>query len=456
MSVALPGELGGWRSRTTFVLALSASAVGLGSLWRFAYLAGQYGGGAFVLTYVVCLFLIAVPIMVAEVVIGSHGRGSPVIALRLVSDRSLLTRWWMCLGVLTCITGLLVLAYYVVIAGWSLAYANFMQADLFAAANAQLVADEFSKLVAEPAGQLYWQSLFLLLLFVVASLGVTNGLGMLAWLSVPLMFTLLAMLVMFAFDNGDMKATREFLFVIKWVDFTGESVLVALGHAFFTLGIGVGIGISFGAYAPQRVPIGRSVMAVAVFDTILALLAGLAIFPLIFANNLEPSGGPGLMFLSLPYAFGNIPQGELFGTLFFLLMALVALTSAVAMLEPAVGAIIQWLRIGRPVAAAIACMIVWLVSMAAVTSMSSDSPQPWFGYRDLMVLLDKITAAILLPLVSLLTVVLVGWRLRPELLREQLGRESEFFVTLWRILLRYFVPPAIILIMVAALNPQVI
>ena len=450
MSIARPGALGGWRSRTTFVLALSASAVGLGNLWRFSYLTGEHGGAPFVLTYVLCLFLIAVPVMVAEVVVGSHGRAGPLAAIRWASDRSLRSRKWMLLGVLACITGLLILSYYVVVAGWSMAYARYMQSGLFSSASAVVVGEQFEGLLGDPARQVYWQSLFLLLVVAIVGLGVRRGLGLLVWLAVPALVTMLAILIKFGFDHGDLEATRDFLFSVKLVDFSAHSALVALGQAFYSLGVGVATGISYGAYAPRRIPIGRSVMAVAVFDTMIALLAGLAIFPIVFANNLEPTMGPGLMFVSLPYAFGNIMQGELFGTVFFALVVLVALGSAVAIMEPIVATIMQQARLRRFTAVLLVGALVWVLGLVVVVSLAPGEASTWFGYRNLFGFLNGITAGLLLPVVALSTALFVGWRLRPEILRLELYRESDLFFSLWRFLLRYIVPPAITLIMLAA------
>ncbi len=280
-------------------------------------------------------------------------------------------------------------------------------------------------------------------------LGVRRGLGMLVWLAVPLLLAMLAFLVKFGFDNGDIGATGNFLFSTRLVDFSGRSALLALGHAFFTLGVGVGTGISYGAYAPQRIPIGRSVMAVAVFDTIFALLAGLAIFPLVFANNMEPAAGPGLLFISLPYAFGNLLQGELAGTVFFVLMVLAALGSAVAIMEPIVATLMQQLRLERFTAALLVAAAVWLLGLAVVMSFGSRTAFLWFGKRNLLGILDSLTAGVLLPLVALLIALLVGWRLRPEILRLALARESDLFFSLWRFLLRYIAPPAIALLLLA-------
>lgn len=450
----MQGALGGWRSRTTFVLALSASAVGLGNLWRFSYLAGENGGAPFVVSYLLCLFLVAVPVMIAEVLVGSHGRGSPLASIRRASDRSLLSRAWMLVGALACLTGLLILSYYLVVAGWALAYARFMQSGVFAAASAAQVGGHFGDFLADPARQLYWHGLFVLLVCTCVVLGVRRGLGTLVWLAVPALLALLAVLVRFALDTGDLEAARDFLFSVKLVDFSADAMLVALGQAFYTLGVGVGTGISYGAYAPRRIPIGRSVMAVAVFDTMIALLAGLAIFPVVFANNMEPAMGPGLLFVSVPYAFGNIIQGEMFGTIFFMLVVVAALGSAVAIMEPVVGALMQQLRLRRFTAVLLAGALTWLLGVVVVLSFAPQAAPAWLGGQQLFALLDRVTAAVLLPLVCLLLSVFVGWRLRPELLRIELYRESDFFFSLWRFLLRYIAPPAILLVMLRGLPGQ--
>ena len=440
-----------WGSRTTFVLALSASAVGLGNLWRFSYLTGEYGGGAFVITYVLCLFFIAAPVMVAEVVLGRYGGPSPVAAIRRACDGSLRSRGWMLVGALACLTSVLILSFYSVIAGWGMAYVGFMQTGVFSAARAAEVGAHFEQFLAEPMTQVYWQSLFLLVTSGIIVLGVRRGLGVLVWLAVPLLFAMLVFLIKYSFDYGDMAATRYFLFSTRLVDFSGESVLVALGHALFTLGVGVGTGISYGAYAPKRIPIGRSIMVVAVFDTVIALLAGLAIFPIVFANNMEPNAGPGLLFISLPYAFGNLMQGELAGAAFFVLMVLAALGSAVALMEPVVAMLMQLARLSRFTAALIVGAVVWLLGLAVVQSFQLGVGLQWFGQQNLLGVLDVLTARILLPLVALMITLLVGWRLRPEILRLELGRESALFFSLWRFLLRYIAPLAIALLIFAPL-----
>jgi NSS family neurotransmitter:Na+ symporter len=273
----------------------------------------------------------------------------------------------------------------------------------------------------------------------------------LAWLAVPTLFVLLAGLIKFGFDAGDIPATRNFLFTTKPIDFTWSSVHAALGQALFTLGVGVGTGISFGAYAPRRLPIGRSILAVAVFDTAIALMAGLAIFPIVFANNMEPSTGPGLMFISLPYAFGNLMLGELAGTVFFAMVVLVALGSVVAIMEPVVGVLMQRLRLRRVSAAIAVGVLVWLLALVVTLSFAPGDQYTRLADGSLFRFMDKLTADFLLPLVALLTAVLVGWRLRPEILRVELSRELDLFFALWQRLLRYIAPLAIAMILIFAL-----
>jgi NSS family neurotransmitter:Na+ symporter len=418
----------------------------MGNLWRFSYLSGENGGGAFVVAYVACLFFIAVPVMIAEVVLGSYGGPGPSSAIRRACDGSLRMRGWSWVGTLACVTGLLILSCYVVVAGWGMAYAGFMYSGVFSAARAVDVGEHFTRFLAEPMEQVYWQSLFLLLAAGIVVLGVRRGLGTLVWLAVPLMLALLAFLIKVGFDYGDMGATQKFLFSTRLVDFTPQAVLVALGHALFTLGVGVGTGISYGAYAPQHIPIGRSVLAVAVFDTVIALLAGLAIFPIVFANNMEPSAGPGLLFISLPYAFGNLMQAELVGVIFFVLMVVAALGSAVAILEPIVVLLMQRIKLRRFTATLLAGACVWLLSLVVVSSFGEGTSVQLYGRQNLLGIIDVLTASILLPLVALLLAVLVGWRLRPEILRLELARESGLFFSYWRFLLRYICPPALALL----------
>lgn len=440
---------GRWRSRTTFVFALAASAVGLGNLWRFAYLVGDNGGAPFVIAYVVCLFILAVPVLIAETALGSHGRGSPVAAYHRAAERSLMGAAWSFWGWLACATGLLILGYYIVVAGWGLHYAWSMQSGDFASASARQVAIHYNDLLNNLPDMLAWQTAFLGLALLIVAGGVRRGLGLFVWFLVPSLMVLLWLLIEFALENGDVPAAGRFLFSVQWLDFTSESVLLALGHAFYTLSVGVGIGIAFGAYAPDRVPLGRSIVAVAIFDTAIALAAGVAIFPLVFANHMEPTLGPGLLFLSVPYAFGNLPQGEIYGALFFLLTVLAALGSAVALLEPGVGSLVQYTRLRRGPATLLVGVLVWLLGAAVALSLAEASP-----FAGLFPWLDRVTANFLLPLGALAVAVFVGWRMQETLLRSEMVRESEGFFQVWLLLLRFVAPLAILVVWFWSIMPD--
>ncbi|WP_241505887.1 sodium-dependent transporter [Parahaliea mediterranea] len=435
-----------WRSRTTFVLALAAFAVGLGNLWRFSYLTGEHGGGAFVLLYLLCLFVLAVPVMIAEVVLGNYSRAGPLQSLRDGADRSLRSRGWVWLGALASVTALLLLAYYVVVAGWALAFASSVHAGAFASASLVNVGEFFEQLLLDLPRQLYWQGLFLLALTAVVGCGLHRGLGLAPWLLLPGLIALLGVLVRYAMAEGDLSATREFLFSAQLLDFDLRSLQAAMGQAFYTLGIGLAVGVIYGAAAPERIPIGRSVIAVALFDCLIGIAAGLAIFPILFAHNLAPAAGPGLLFVAAPYAFGNTAGGELFGALFFLLVVVAALGAAIALLEVVVQALCSCLPLRRGAALVVA---VGLCASAVVLLSASLAEAPARPHG-LFVQLDRLVGEWLLPLNALLLSLFVGWRMRRELLRACLYREQDGFFSLWYGLLRYIAPPAIVLVLLTA------
>jgi NSS family neurotransmitter:Na+ symporter len=451
MSIAVRSPSGVWSSRTTFVLAMGACAVGLGNLWRFSYLVAENGGAPFVLVYLLCLFLVAVPVLIAEVLIGTQGRSDPVSAVLRASKRSQISRVWVLLAWLAGLTAMLVLSHYVVVAGWGLAYIPKFLSGVFADASAAEVAHEFNSLLADPRQMVQWQSLFIATVCAVSALGIHRGLGVLFWLAVPLFLVALGVLIDYNLEYGDMVRTKEFLFSINSYDFTPRAVLIAMGQAFYTLGIGMGVGIALGAYAPDKQPIGRTIIAVALFDTMIALAAGLAIFPIVFAANMEPAMGPGLMFIGLPYAFGNMALGELFGSLFFVLVSVVALASAVALAEPGVSYLVQRIRLRRPLAVACIGALAWVLSLQGALSFNVSREVYWWAEYTFFELLDISTTQILIPAVSLGTALLVGYGLRREVLRVEMYRETKYFFLLWRACLRYIAPPVILLLSLVAL-----
>jgi NSS family neurotransmitter:Na+ symporter len=265
---------------------------------------------------------------------------------------------------------------------------------------------------------------------------------------IPALLTLLGVLVQFNLDYGDLEAAREFLFTVRPVDVDPDTFFAALGHAVLTLGIGLGIGITYGTYAPRRIPLARSVLAVAVLDTLVALLAALAIFPVVLANNVVPNAGPGLLFVSLPYAFANLPQGEPFGVMALVVVLLAIFGMALALLEPVVATLCRSLRLPRLLAAVVAAGAGWALSAAVTLSLAGDG---LLAGTNLLVLIDGMVADVLVPALTLCTALLVGWAVDPGILREQLSRESPLFFSMWRWLLRYIAPLALAVMLLANL-----
>ncbi len=449
MSIAARAATGVWGSRTTFVFALTASAIGLGNLWRFSTLLGEEGGAPFLIAYVLCLLLVAAPLLIAEVMLGSHGRANPISSLFYTARLSGLNPAWVGVGWLASITAFLVLGYHCVVAGWSLAYIDLLQAGTFADASAADAGRTFSELLENPRRMVQLQSVFIIIVFSISALGVRRGLAPLFWLMAPLLLVTFGMLIGFSLEYGDLPAAGEFLFSVKLYDFSAHSVLLALGQAFYTLGIGAGVGIAFGAYSPDKVPIGRAVLAVALFDIVLAFAAGIVVFPIAFSSNLDPAMGPGLFYIGLPYAFGNMAQGAWLGTLFFFTVTLIAVASAVALAEPLMAYFVERARLPRPLMAVVLGLAAWMIAMVCALSFNVWDHVTPVGDLRVFAFLERLTTAVLLPLVALLTAILVGYRMRRDILRVELYREGRHFVFLWRGCLRYIAPPVIVLIMIA-------
>jgi NSS family neurotransmitter:Na+ symporter len=444
-------SLGVWSNRSTFILALLASAIGLGNIWRFSYLAGEHGGAPFVLSYLIALLFVAVPVLIAEIVIGSHGRSSPIRSMDWAVQRAQANPAWRLVGWMVTLAAVLMLSYYAVIAGWGLAYVGKLQSGIFAGASAAHVGEVFNNFLANPRQMIYWQSAFLAVVMVIVTIGVRVGLGLLFWLLFPCLVALLLVLIGFSLEHGDVATAQGFLFGYDPWHFSGYSVLAALGHAFFTLSVGVGVGMALGAYAPERIPVARTVVAVALLDMIFAMAAGLAIFPIVFANNLEPAVGPGLMFISLPYAFGNMPEGEFFGTVFFVLVSLASLGTAVCMAEVSVSYVVQRFRIRRLFAVLFLTPLIWGLGVASILSFNLWSDGVAGTGMTFFQLIERLSADILLPLIALLIAIFVGWVMRREVLRVEMYREDEQIFAIWRWSLRWVTPVAVLAVLVATI-----
>ncbi len=315
---------GHWSSRMAFILAVTGSAVGLGNIWKFPYIAGQNGGGAFVLVYLVCVIVIGMPVMMSEVLIGRRGRRNPVATMELLGREEGGSGRWRWVGGMGVVAGILILSYYSVIAGWTLAYIVKSATGAFAGASAAAVSEQFNRFTGDWRLVAFCHTLFMSLSVFVVARGVERGLEQAVRFMVPALLILMLVLLGYSINSGYFDEGVAFMFTPDFERLTWGSVLAALGQAFFTLSIGMGAIMAYGAYLPEETSITGASAAVVTADTSIAILAGLAIFPLVFANNLDPADGPGLVFDTLPLAFGQMAGGTFFSTIFFILLSFAA------------------------------------------------------------------------------------------------------------------------------------
>ena len=449
---------GQWSGRLAFVLAATGSAVGLGNIWKFPYIAGENGGGAFVLVYLICIAVIGIPIMMAEVMIGRRGRQSPVNTMRALAAEENVGRSWVMLGWAGVLAGFLILSYYSVIAGWALAYVFRTGSGLFTGLTADGVQSIFTNMVSDPERLLAWHTIFITMTMVVVARGVRGGLEKAVKFLMPALFVLLFVLLGFAWNSGSFEQGLEFLFQPDFSKLTANSVLIAMGHAFFTLSLGMGAIMVYGSYLPAGTSIAKVSIAVSVMDTLVALLAGMAIFPIVFANGLEPGAGPGLIFQTLPIAFGHMDYGAFFGMLFFVLLVFAAWSSAISLIEPAVAWLVENKGMTRVTAAVAAGFATWLCGLMTVFSFNLWSDfKPLSGFevfRDSTVfdLLDYLTANIMLPLGGLLIAIFASWKMKRASSIDELGMGNRFFYPLWRFLVRYITPIAVVIVFLYAIR----
>ncbi len=445
---------GSWVSRWTFILAATGSSVGLGNIWKFPYIAGENGGGAFVLVYLVCIVLVGIPIMMAEVLLGRRGRQSPVYTFRDLAIESGSSPRWAWLGLSGVLAGLLIFGFYSVVSGWVLAYVFYAAAGSFVGSGVDQTQALFAGLLADPEALLIWHTLFVVLVVAVIARGVNKGLEVAIRVLMPLLFILLLLLLAYSMISGAFSQGVYFLFHVDFSALTWDAVLVALGHAFFTLSLGMGALMVYGSYMPKRASIGSTVLTVALLDTLVALAAGLAIFPLVFVNQLDPGAGPGLMFVTLPVAFGSMDGGQVFGFMFFAMVAIAAWSSAVSLLEPAVTYVVERFGISRVGACVILGGVVWVLGGGALMSFNIGSQWSLFG-MSFFTLLDFLTASVLLPLGGLLVCVFTGWWVARRIIREELSMRSEWLFRGWFFVVRYVAPAAVAVIFIANLWQKV-
>ena len=437
---------GQWSSRWAFVLAATGSAVGLGNIWKFPYITGENGGGAFVLVYLACLVLIGLPVMMAEILVGRRGRQNPVNSLHSLAIEEKTTQDWQYLGWLGLTAGILIMSYYSVFAGQALAYVFRNFSGVFEGVTADGATSIYNALVSDPERLLAWHTIFVIITSIVVARGVQGGLEKAVKFLMPALLAILLLLVGYAANTGIyFQQGIDFLFHADFSKLSGASVLTAMGHAFFTLSLGMGAIMVYGSYLPKSASILKMTFAIAFADTAVALLAGMAIFPLVFANGLDIDAGPGLIFHTLPIAFGHMPGGAFFGGLFFLLLVFAAWSSAISLIEPAVAWLVENKEVSRRRASVITGLVTWSLGLLTVFSFNIASEWTVFG-NTFFDLLDYLTANIMLPLGGLLIAIFVGRIMSQGSSEEELNIKPQYLYSTWRFLILYIAPAGIIIV----------
>jgi NSS family neurotransmitter:Na+ symporter len=420
-----------WRARSTLVLTLSMVAAGLGNLQRFPYLMGENGGGTFFLSYLVALCLLSVPVLIAEVVIGSLGRGSPGLALHWATSTGSLDSRWRHLGVAQALLGLTFAAVATLTAVWCLYCVVALYSGQLASASAVDVATDFLAFVDDRPAQFTQTLMLLAAAGGVSALGIRFGMGFLAWVCLPAVAITLLGVLDFIFVYTDLRPVQDFLFSYRTDDWQMSAFWQALAAAGVTLGAGLGIGMALGAQSPTGLPWGRSVLAVAVIDTSFLVATAVIVSALLFESNVSPVEGLAGLFIGLPYAFANLPLGETYGALFFAASALLAWGAAVAMLEPTVLVFANEWQLGRVSGAVLGSTMVVLIVAGLL-----------FGGTLPLLRVGTWSMQWLLPCSVLLTAWFVGWLMPRPVLRGELYREPGWLFRLWWYVLRWLAPPA--------------
>lgn len=440
-------DRGQWTSRVGFILAAAGSAVGLGNIWRFPYITGQNGGAAFVIIYLLCVLLICLPYLYGELVLGRFSQRNPVGAIRIVKGRSP----WILVGILNVLTGIFILSYYSVIAGWAFGYIF----KTMISPNAP-----FGTFIASPVLVVPLFGLFLLLTILVVYGGVEKGIERWSKVLMPALIFLMLLIIVRSVTLPGAGEGLNFYLKPDFSKIDGRVVLAALGQAFFSLSLGMGTMITYGSYLSKRENLAASGGYVAIFDTMIALLGGFMIFPALFAAGASPSEGPALVFIVLPTIFQTLPLGTIIGVLFFVLLTIAALTSTVSLLEVVVSYYVDERKWSRKKAAWIVGGITFFLgvpsalSQGAVGALSDMTPifgpNGFLGQTDYLSIMDFIWGNVSLAVGALLISIFIGWVWGLKPATEEMKQGSNLGkngVRLWGLFIRYVCPVVVFIVL---------
>lgn len=437
-----------WTNNFGFVMAAAGAAIGLGNIWRFPYVCGENGGGAFLIAYIFCVFLIGMPIVWAELVIGrSSGHGSGGAFKKLAKKHK---KFWNIVGLLGVVIAFIVASYYTIVAGWTLEYLFQSFQGNLADFNGQTSEAYFKDFMASDSRQIYWHLVFTVITVVILFGGISGGIEKVTEVLMPILLFLLVGLAVVAINIesaalGDKIKSLDFLFRPDWSSFTAKSFFHALGQAAFSLSIAVGTMVAYGSYLDKKESIPKLGTIVVIMDTMVAILGGLVIFPIVFSFGLNPEEGTGLVFVTLPALFAKMPVGYIIGPAFYILLFFAALTSSISLLEPVITHFVdemkksrRWACLASGIASALAG-ILWI----KINSLETNS---------LFTNVDKLVSDLLIPIEAIAIGVFVGWAIDKKVLKSELSQAPGLVFAAWRFIAKWVCPIAVLIILIRGLS----
>ncbi|MEA3358705.1 MAG: sodium-dependent transporter [Thermodesulfobacteriota bacterium] len=437
-------------SKLGIIAAVAGSAVGLGNIWKFPYITGVYGGGAFVLVYLICIVLIGLPIVLSEFIIGRKAQKNAIGSFKKLAPGTL----WFVPGLMGLVAAFMILAFYGVVAGWTLEYLFKAITNSFVGKNPADLEGIFGGFISQIARPIFWQFIFMGLTCWIVLAGIKGGIEKTSKLLMPVLLVIIIILDIRAVTLAGASEGLAFLFKPDFSKLTGEGMLNALGHAFFSLSLGMGTLITYSSYMSKQENLATTAVQVTIADTGIALLAGIAIFPAVFAFGIEPGAGPGLVFITLPNVFQQMPGGYFFCILFFLLLAVAALTSSISILEVVVAYFVEELKLARRAATIMAASAITIMGIPCSLSMGVWSKVKFMD-KTFFDWLDFIASNVMLPLGGLLIVAFVGWYLGREKTEAEVTNEGQLkagYLPLFMFLAKFVAPVVIAIVFLHGLG----
>ncbi|NKI19110.1 hypothetical protein HCU74_17005 [Spongiibacter sp. KMU-166] len=444
-----------WSSRWTFLAAATGLVVSLGDFWAVPQAISANGGAAYLLAYLLCLLFVVLPVAVAEVRVAVRARANPVHAVDQLAHFAGASRHWSLVTQVAAVAGLLLAANLGVVAAWLLAYVPIMATGVLEAASLDMAANEFQALLDNPASSQYWHRLFLGAVVVLSAISVVKGMALVLRIVLPVLFLAMLGLLYYSSELGDYNAALTGMFSYRPAEFSWWALLSAMKHAFYTLAIGTGALMAYGAYFPSGRSVSRQLAFLALLDTTVMLLGGLVIVALVNDQHIQAGRGLALMFISLPYTFGNLVFGDIAGTAFFIMVGILVITSVVALLEPTVAYLVERWAVPRGLSAVLTGMVAWLMGDLAMVSLNADSPLQFYS-RTLLEWSDIIVGSVLLPLCALCFTLFAAWRVPGPVHGVRDHWLEKAFFWLWQTMLRYIAPPALLVVLVAGLYQRLL